>query len=251
MIRLFLAAAVFVVCSLPGFAQGQIAVVNYSGFMGTFPVAPGSIASAFGNFPGLPTVVAQSVNPLPKALNNVRVRVGNTDAPLYFISPTQINFVVPRATTSGRQTIEVRAGDVLIASGTFNAYDFGPGLAGLIAGDPNRQGIIQNQNFAVNGQNARARRGEVIQIYATGCGATNPPLEDGVPPTQLSTVVAPVKVYISVDEAQVQFAGAHPQFPGICQVNAFVPNKPYITGQVPVVVEVAGLASNPVTVWVE
>jgi uncharacterized protein (TIGR03437 family) len=103
----------------------------------------------------------------------------------------------------------------------------------------------------VNGQNARARRGEVIQIYATGCGATNPPLEDGVPPTQLSTVVAPVKVYISVDEAQVQFAGAHPQFPGICQVNAFVPNKPYITGQVPVVVEVAGLASNPVTVWVE
>jgi uncharacterized protein (TIGR03437 family) len=29
---------------------------------------------------------------------------------------------------------------------------------------------------------ARARRGEVIQFYATGCGVTNPRVTDGVPP---------------------------------------------------------------------
>jgi uncharacterized protein (TIGR03437 family) len=137
----------------------------------------------------------------------------------------------------------------VINRGTFNIWDVGPGLA---ASNPNtRQGIVQNQDFAVNGATARAKRGEIIQIYATGCGATAPPVQDGLPPAGLSPVVGPVKVFVSVEEATVQFAGAHPLYPGICQLNAVVPNKSYITGAVPVYFTVYGVASNPVMVWVE
>jgi uncharacterized protein (TIGR03437 family) len=57
-------------------------------------------------------------------------------------------------------------------------------------------------------------------------------------------------VFISVDEAEVTFSGLSPQFPGLWQVNAAVPDRPYISGQVPVVVTIDGVPSNQVSFWV-
>ena len=91
----------------------------------------------------------------------------------------------------------------------------------------------------------------MIQVYATGCGPTQPQVPDSQPPTGPASATATVKAYVSVLEAPVQYAGAHPQFPDICQVNAMVPNAAYITGQVPVVITVNGIPSNQVTAWIE
>jgi uncharacterized protein (TIGR03437 family) len=230
-------------------APGSVTVVNYAGYTGTFPVAPGSIASAYGNFGNVPTTALQAFNPMPRELAGVRVRVNGLDAPLYFVSSGQINFVVPVETANGAQPVEVISGGNVTHRGTVNVFEVAPGLAADTS--PARQAIIQNQNFATNSQSAPARRGEIIVIYATGCGATQPAQQDGIPPTDLSRAVAPVQVYISVQEAQVQFAGAHPQFPGICQINAVVPDRPFITGQVPLYVQVGGVASNLASFWVE
>jgi len=235
---------------LPLFAQTVVTVVNYAGYTGTFPVAPGSIASAYGDFGAIATTSANTVSPMPKELVGVRVRVNAVEAPLYFVSRNQINFVVPVGTATGRQAVEVVSGGSVVSRGTVNVYDFGPGLASSDT-TPARQGIVQNQNFSVNSSSARASRGQVIQIYATGCGAVSPQVQDGVPPTVLSSSVAAVKAYISGQEAQVQFAGAHPQFPGICQINAVVPDRPFITGQVPLAVSVSGIESNAVSIWVQ
>ena len=237
-----------------GQAPGPVTVINYAGFTGLFPVAPGSIASAYGDFgAGVAATGASGANPLPREIAGVRLRIGGTDAPLYYVSRNQINLVVPVATAIGRQTAEVVSGGNVVARGNVNVYDFAPGLASNDP-TPSRQGIIQNQDFAINGPSARARRGETIQLYATGCGATNPQSQDGVPPSSLSPATALVRAFVSVEEAAVQFAGAQPQFPGICQVNLLVPNLPnreFITGQAPVFITVNGIASNPVTVWVE
>jgi uncharacterized protein (TIGR03437 family) len=234
------------------FAQtpSSVAVINYSGFVGSFPLAAGSIASAYGDFGNITTTAAATLNPMPKELAAVRLRVNNVEAPLYFVSRNQINFVVPWAVTVGRQTVEILAGGALVARGSMNTFDVGPGLASSDTSAA-RQGIIQNQDFSINGPSARAKRGEIIQIYATGCGAVSPALQDGVPPSGLSRAVARVKVYVSVEEVEPQFAGAHPLFPGICQVNAAIPDRPFITGQVPVFITVNGVASNPVSVWAE
>jgi uncharacterized protein (TIGR03437 family) len=233
-----------------GQTPAALAVVNYAGYTGTFPVAPGSIASAYGAFGNVATTSAESLNPMPTTLAGLSVRVNNVAAPLYFVSGGQINLVIPVGTPEGRQTVEVVQGGNVIARGTVNVHPVGPGLAQSDT-QTTGQGILQNQDFSINSQTARARRGEVIQIYATGCGATTPALEDGRPPAALSPARAEVKAFIDVREAAVAFAGAHPQFPGICQVNAVVPNVASISGRVTLFLTVNGIASNPVSFWVE
>jgi uncharacterized protein (TIGR03437 family) len=188
---------------------------------------------------------------MPKEISGVTVRVAGQDAPLYFVSGAQINFVVPVSAGPGRQDVEILQGGVAIARGSVVVWDFGPGLAVSNPAPESLQGIVQNQDFSVNGMNARARRGETIQIYATGCGQTNPGLPEGAPPAQLSPAVANVQVFVANERANVLFAGAHPLFPGVCQINAAIPDKAYITGQTPLYFTVNGLPSNQVSFWVE
>lgn len=233
------------------FAQvSQVAVINYSGFNVSAPISPGSIASAYGTFGTVTTTATSTASPLPTTLANVSVRVNNRTAPLYFVSSGQINFVVPNATENGAQTVEVLSGTTVVARGSVNVWEIFPALA---ASDTaaTRQGIIQNQDFGINSQSTRARRGEIIQLYATGCGRTNPVSVDGLAPASLSPTVAPAEAFVGNLPATVQFAGAHPQFPGICQVNVVVPDQAFITGQTPLFITIGGIASNPVSVWVQ
>ena len=238
-----------VVCA---YSQSAVSVVNYAGYTGAFPVAPNSIASAYGDFGNVTTTVAETLTPMPRTLAGLSLRVNGVEAPLYFVSRNQINFVVPALTPNGRQAVEVMAGGSPVARGTVVVWEVGPGLAALTAAT-DRPGIVQNQDFAVNARDRRARRGEVIQIYATGCGVTEPSLADGTPPTpgQLARTRATVEVQVLYENAPLSFAGAHPLYPGICQINAVLPNRPAVTGQVPVAVTVNGVTSNAVTVWVE
>ena len=188
---------------------------------------------------------------MPKEIGGLRMRIAGQESPLYFVSGGQINFVVPLATAPGRQVVEVVSDGNVIARGSVLVWDFGPGLAVSNPEPSGLQGIIQNQDFSVNSQNARARRGQVIQIYATGCGKTNPGTEDGVPQAQLSNAIESVQVFVANDRADLQFAGAHPQFLGICRINAVVPDKGYLTGNVPLYFVINGLPSNQVLFWVE
>ncbi len=248
---LFFSSLLIGVCALSSFAQvSTVAVINYSGFNPLAPIAPGSIASAYGSFGTVATTATPSVNPLPTTLANLSLRVGTTTAPLYFVSSGQINFVVPVATPVGRQTVEVLNGTTVIARGSVNIWEAFPALASSDT-TPTSQGIIQNQDFGINNTSTRARRGEIIQLYATGCGATNPAVTDGVPPAVLSSSVLTVTANVGGVDATVQFAGAHPQFPGICQINIVVPDRPFVTGQSQVLVSVGGIVSNPVSVWIQ
>jgi uncharacterized protein (TIGR03437 family) len=69
------------------------AVVNGKTFT-TAGLAPGSIASIFGS--GLATTTATaSTNPLPLTMDGTTVTVNGQAAPLFYISPTQINIQIP------------------------------------------------------------------------------------------------------------------------------------------------------------
>jgi uncharacterized protein (TIGR03437 family) len=244
--------AVLALTSVSALAQtpSSVSVINYAGFTGDFPIAPGSIASAYGDFGSVTTTAASMLSPMPRELAGVRLRLARTDSPLYFVSRGQINFVVPVGTNTGHQTVEVVSGGNVVARGSVNVYEIAPGLASSDT-TPARQGILLNQNNSVNSQSARARRGEVIQLYATGCGSTEPASQDGVPSSGAAPAKAPVKAYIATLEIPVQYAGAQPQFPAICQVNAVLGTQPFITGQVPITITVNGVPSNQVTLWVE
>ena len=81
-----------VVPAQPPKTPAPTSVLNAAGFFAT--VAPGGIATIFGSDLASDVAPATAL-PLPYGLNGTTVDIGGQPAPLYFVSPTQINFVVP------------------------------------------------------------------------------------------------------------------------------------------------------------
>ncbi|MEJ7608586.1 MAG: hypothetical protein WKF37_20525 [Bryobacteraceae bacterium] len=95
-------------------------------------VAPDSIVSGFGT-----NLTATAVNApsgtLPTTLGGIDVRVLDSSlmayaAPLYAVSPTQINYVIPTGVKPGLATIFVRNGETSIASGVVEIAPISPAL---------------------------------------------------------------------------------------------------------------------------
>jgi uncharacterized protein (TIGR03437 family) len=97
-----------------------------------------------------------------------------------------------------------------------------------------------------------ARRGSVIQIYGSGQGATDPPVEDGTAGGGLAPAQSRVvpRVYFAGELAEASFSGLQPALPGLWQINVRVPDSPVLSGQTPVFVAIGSHASNAMTVAV-
>src|SRR5260370_14201342 len=74
-------------------------VVNGASFAQGQPVAPGSIVSIFGSNLASSLATASTI-PLSTTINSVSVTFNNTPAPLYFVSPGQVNAQVPGSISS-------------------------------------------------------------------------------------------------------------------------------------------------------
>lgn len=238
------------------YSQGNpVAVVNAASFQAKWPVAPGGLASAFGTFTGATQGAATQV-PLPTAINGVELRVNNVVAPLLFVSATQINFQVPSATpitvTSLTQNVnvEVRVGGTVVASGKMSVAPASPAIFVADLADPLLPGAILDQTS----QFRAVKRGDVIQIFGNGPGTElSAPVMDGSAAglSPLVTTTKVPKVFIFQQEATVEFSGLSPEFVGLWQINARVPNQNFISGKVPVQILYDGLVSNTVTITVE
>src|SRR5260370_1056413 len=124
---LFFSAALGVVMAQP---PKDLAIVNAAG--GAAVVAPNSIASAFGKQIGASTNQARSL-PLPTSLGNVSVSFMDTVkvarmAPLFYVAPNQINFVVPDGTAVGTATVTIMNGDTPPPTATGMVATVAPGL---------------------------------------------------------------------------------------------------------------------------
>ena len=83
-------------------AQNVVTTVNAASFNADRNVSPDTIVAAFGAFitQNNQTFTADT-QPLPTNLGGVRVRVNNIDAGIFFVAPTQINFLVPNNVPDG------------------------------------------------------------------------------------------------------------------------------------------------------
>ena len=244
------AALLLVVWILPLAAQNPVAVVNGASFTAKFPVAPGSVASAFGDFGNVTEGWAAAI-PLPPVLNQVEVKVNGVASPLYYVSGLQINFQVPQATIAGRANVEVLVSGAVVAAGKMDVLPACPGLFVADFNSPNLPGAILNQDNSPNSAAQPAKRGEAIQIFATGQGTD---LSSSVPDGDLGigvTTNAQPEVYILVDEASVEYSGLAPCCVGLWQINARIPDKSYISGAIPVQVVFEGIFTNTVSIVVE
>ncbi len=173
-------------------------------------VAPGSIISIFGASLAAATATGPA-GPLAQTLGGVTVRMGDALLPLYFVSPMQINAQLPPDAAPGAQTLTVSGTGQPDVIASFTVAQDAPGIFSQ---------TINGQAFALalhaDGSlvtpDAPASQGELITVYGTGFGATNPPRPFGlaVPASPPMVLVDPVTVQVGSDTITPENAFAAP-----------------------------------------
>ncbi len=226
---------------------GPLAAVNAADFR-PGPLTADSIAAAFGLNMANRVDFAQSL-PLPTSLSGTTLTVNGIPAPLLFVSPTQINFIVPSAVSLGGAVFIVSSpmGTYSLANvpivatwpAIFTADSSGKGDAAALA---TVDGVnFQSQPFdvIVNG------KPNILVFFGTGirhAPAANPNDGDGVAES----------VNISIDgrNARVLYAGAQGFLGGLDQINVEMPPELANTGprRIDVIVTVNGVPANRVSI---
>ncbi|MBS1859408.1 MAG: hypothetical protein JST11_28800 [Acidobacteria bacterium] len=191
-----------------------------------------------------PSVAQPAGLPLPTALNGVRVRIWADyartgalgEAPLLYVSPGQINAVLPPAIPAGIRYATVAVGDVesppasiQVTAGRFTAFAMNSAGTGPAA--------IQQVDAAgypwLNRLSAPAIPGQAMTLWGTGLGTA----------TAVSVLVAGVP-------AETLYAGPAPGLPGVDQINFVLPAGVPRRCFVPLVVRTGAAASGVVTMAV-
>ena len=228
--------------------------LNGAGFVVGAPLPEGGIASLFGS--NLAAAINYASNiPLPNSLEDISVTVNGIPAPLFFVSPLQINVQIPwNALPSGSTT---GTGNIVVTAGTGVSQAFSAPLAAtapalLTTHSGTGQAIAINPDGSLADSTHPAKPGEVLVLLANGLGPVTPAISDGVAPgaAERNTISTPT-VLIGGVSAQVQFSGLSPQFVALNQINVQVPSGVTPSGAVPIQIKIGGVTtSNKVTIAV-
>ena len=203
-------------------------------------LAPGTFATIYGVQVATQSTQAMGA-PFPVTLGGVSVTVNGTPAPLYYVSPAQINFVVPWEVTGTQATIIVQ-----VHGNTSNGMSvaIAPSVPSIFT--VNQQGTGQAAALITGTASLAApvgafpgsrpvKRGEYISLFATGLGAVQNQPTDGFAPSGLSPTVQSLvgnistsypKAYFYLNqEITPQFAGLAPGFVGLYQINIQIPQS--------------------------
>lgn len=233
---------------------GTVASVSAASFSSA-ALASDSIVAAFGeNLAG--SVQTASGSPLPNALagTTVTVRDGanvERSARLFFVSPQQINFLMPEGLASGTATIVVTNGEGKLAVGTVNIAPVAPSL------------------FAANANGREVPAAVVLRIRQDGSQVYEPiatfdqaqnkfvaaPIDFGVTTDQVFLVgygtglrgrssLGAVKVKLGGTDSEVLFVGAAEGFFGLDQINLRIPRSLIGRGEVDFELTVDGTKAN-------
>jgi uncharacterized protein (TIGR03437 family) len=185
--------------------------------------AAGSYISIFGSQIAAASASASTV-PFTSSLGGVQASIAGTSLPLYYVSPNQVNALVPyvpNALLDGPEQLVVYR-DGAAASFTVNVVAYQPGIFSTGANGQG-QGAIQSTSYQLVDASNPAQPGDTILIYCGGLGpVANPPSPGAAAPSGSTTNVTP-NVYIDGLPAQVTFSGLSPSSVQLYQVNAVVP----------------------------
>jgi uncharacterized protein (TIGR03437 family) len=215
-------------------------------------IAPGSIVSIFGT--GLAGAVLQAspTSALPTALFDAGVTFNNIPAPLYYVSPTQIDAQVPLELTPGPVTVQVLKNLAVSASQVLNLLAAAPAILSV-----NQQGtgaglVFHAADSTLVTTSSPAKAGETLLIYCTGLGALKSTLKSGqLPPSPPPDTVSAPQVTIGGATAVLTVSGAAPGYVGLYQVGAQVPANSQKGNSVAITLALGGVSSNAVTIAIQ
>ena len=238
-------------------AVGSLAIVSAASFVGD-SVAPDSIVSAFGQ--GLAAaVLVPAPGDYPTNLGGMSVQVSDSAGAsrlvqIYFVSPGQINFVMPPGTAVGTAQVTVQRDGQTVASGTVKIEAVAPALFTANASGHGPAAAIWIRVAADGAQTF----GLTFQCVSAGNCVTTPiDLGGSTDQTFLSffgtgirgrTSAPAVTAAIGGQSAEVLAAVAQGQYPAFDQANVRIPRQLIGRGEVNVALTVDGKAANIVTV---
>jgi uncharacterized protein (TIGR03437 family) len=235
----------------------QLAAASFTGAL----LAPESIVAGFGN--RLATETAMAANPLPTSLAGTTVKVKDSlgverSALLFFVSPTQVNYLLPAGTARGLATVTVTSGSGEISLSTVQIGLTAPGL------------------FAANATGTGLAAAVILRVKADGTqnyepvGQVDPqqnrfiarPIDLGVANEQVFLILygsgwrnrgglENVSVKVGGVNAPVTFAAAQGSLFGFDQINARLPRSLAGRGEVEISLSVDGKAANVVKVSIK
>ncbi len=222
-------------------------------------VSSESIASIFGSALAT-TTQAATTTPLPARLANTSVRFkdgagGERLAPLFFVSPTQINLLVPSGTASGASIFTVVKSDSTAPSGGAQIANVAPAL---FSANANAQGVAAGVALRVRSNGSRSFE-PIAQFDPAQNRSVSIPIDLGSATDEVflalfgtgfrfRSSLPSVTLKIGGVDAPVLYAGAQGDFTGLDQVNAQLPRSLAGRGEVDVVLTVDGKIANTIRV---
>jgi uncharacterized protein (TIGR03437 family) len=213
-------------------------VVSASAFGGFTSVSPGSWieiygANLAGDTRGWTGSDFNGVN-APTSLDGTSVSIGGQAAFVDYISPGQVNALIPSAVPTGPQQITVKTATGTSAPLTINVNPEEPGLLATpsftINGTPYAVAFFADGTYvlptgAVAGLTSRpARPGDTIILYGVGFGPVIPNIPAGQLVGQSNTLASSFQMSIGGMPATAAYAGLAPSYTGLYQFNITVPN---------------------------
>jgi uncharacterized protein (TIGR03437 family) len=230
-------AATLVLCVIAGAAEPNRQLPVYTGASivnaatsEPGPLAPLGLVSLYGKDLA---VVSRAITPddvrngqLPTTLigTGVSIAIDNVAVPILFVSPGQVNFLIPGNIRTGRRRLRLLTNGKAGPEVEIEIAESSPGLfqmstSAVIATRPDGS-LITPESPAVPG--------EVLVIYAAGLGATQPAITGLIIPHAAASISARSQFAVLLNDVplpddHILYAGLTPGFAGLYQINCILP----------------------------
>jgi uncharacterized protein (TIGR03437 family) len=198
-------------------------------------ISPGEFLTLVGT--GLAPTTNAVGPPFSNTLNGVQVFINQVAAPVYYVSPTQLEVVVPYITTPA----SVAQIQVVNSAGTSNVVTVFTGLTSVgvfgrnsLGSDPVGDAAALHPDNSVITETSPAQIGETVAVYLSGMGAVSPSVPDGslapgatAGTTPANTTATPT-IYLTDQDGNlgtptVTFSGLAPGLTGLYQIDFTIP----------------------------
>lgn len=246
-------AALFDFRLAPSGPVSSVSAASYS----RLGLASEGLAAAFSSVPLATSTSEANTLPLPTQLAGTRVLVTDSAgvtrrAPLYFVSPTQVNYQIPPETAAGVADVVVRREDDMLIRGVAVVNVTAPGI---FTANADGQGVPAALVLRVKVDGSESYE-PVAEFDAVQNKFIPRPIDLGPEGEQVYLVLfgtgirhrrslTSVKVWIDMRLCEVTFAGAQSEFTGLDQVNVLLPRSLVGRGEVGIWLVVENGVSNP------